>query len=350
MDGKRLGWKDILYLGLGIVLIAGLVVRAEPARVLSAISGIDLTLLGTVVALYVLNLFAKVLRWSLIVQGMGERRPGWIAAPIFLASLALNNSTPGKIGGEPVRALLLKEHTGARLSLGIASIFAEKALDILTILFFAVIGLVYLVNEIGLNDVRAFVIGIAVGSVFIILGLLMVANDRFSSWSLRYLRRLIGRSGTAAQGRLDKVLVKIEGSLARFHGSIGMLMRSKKVLLAVVLLDLEIWLNEAARLYLVVLALPTSVEVAPLGALAAISIANILGFILPIGSGNLLGSTSVLEILTGNERISASASIVAVATSLWLSIPLGLISLSVLGRLHHGKGRDRGRTAGPGKA
>jgi len=352
MAAWRPSWKDAAYLALGLILISALVLRAEPGEVAEAISGIGLPLLGLVLLFYLFNLCIKVLRWVLILIGMGARRPGLIAVPIFLASLALNNSTPGKVGGEPVRALLLKEHTGSRLSLGIASIFAEKAMDIMTILLFSGIGLVYLTLEIGFGDVRALIIGIAVGSMAILLLLLTVASRRFAGVLLNTSRSIVGKKGGGKiQSRAKKAMDRAEGSLSRFHDAVDLLVRNKSLLPLIVLLDLEIWLNEAARLYLVVLAIPTGADIAPLGALAATSIANILGFILPIGSGNVIGSSSVMEVITGDERISASASIVAVATSLWLSIPIGLLSLVILRRVPSRKEKapPAGDEAGPGK-
>ena len=332
---KRLNLKDALYIGLALFLIAGLVLRADPSQVARSIRGVDLAIIAAVLVLWAINTASKATRWMLILSGVGARRPGAIAVPIFLASLGLNNSTPGKIGGEPVRAYMLKTHTGTRLSVGIASIFVEKALDILTILTLAIIGSIYLMHRLGLADLRVIFILIVAGGTLIALAISMIISRAFAGWAFGVLSRIIPSSGPGK--RIKGFIGGFESSVGNFHGSLRLLFNDRATLVHILVLDVVIWLNEAVRLYLVVLALPGDADIGLMGAIAAASIANILGFILPIGSGNLLGSASVVETITGDPKVGASASLVAVITSLWLTIPLGLISLAVLRRFESGQ-------------
>jgi len=339
LDGERkVRARDVIYIALGIFLIAVLVVRADVGKVLESIKGIRIGLLSLVIGLYFMNLLAKVLRWHSILRGVGAGRTGWKVAPIFLASLAMNNSTPGKVGGEPVRAYLLRTHSGTRYSVGIASIFAEKSLDIITILIFSLIGSVYLIAYMGFDEVAALVISVGLGVVIIVPAIMTIASKRFATALMGLGRRSISILPASGK-RITGIIDRAEGSIGRFHDSLGLLLKSGSSMFPVMILDIQIWLNEAARLYLVILALPGSHDVSFLGALGAVSIANILGFIFPIGSGNIIGASSVLELITGDERMSTSASIVAVAASLWLSIPLGLVSLFVLNRTSRSVGK-----------
>ncbi|MGA1820962.1 MAG: lysylphosphatidylglycerol synthase transmembrane domain-containing protein [Thermoplasmatota archaeon] len=338
-EGKKgglkisMGWKDLLYLGLALVLIIMLVINANVRRTLDTISGIDIGLLLLILGLYFLNTAMKALRWNAIIRGMTRKRTGWITLPIFLASLALNNSTPGKIGGEPVRAYLLREHTDTRISVGAASIFSEKSLDILTILTFAILGAVYLIWKIGFDDTIGMIAGIIIVGILVILAIVLISNRRLMSASIRILG---GFTDRFLRGRAlkfsSKLVGKLDESAKKFHDSISRMTRDRMSFAGIIIMTIAIWFNEAVRLYLVILALPVDANVAFPGAVAGIAIANILGFILPIGAGNLLGSSSVLYLLTDDEGISTSASIAMVATSLWLSIPLGLISLFYLRR------------------
>ncbi len=324
-------FKDAAYIGLGLFLIGMLLLRADVTDTFDSMAGIDPSILGLVLLLYVMNTSTKVLRWFAIVRGMGVRRAGWIILPIFLSSLALNNSTPGKVGGEPVRALMLKEHTGTGISKGIASIFAEKSLDILMILFLSVIGLLYLVLELGFKNVEGMVYGIAVGGLIMVILIGFLFSRRASGLMSRIIMKLAERaSGNNETSVMIKLAVKVQGSIDKFQDSLGILKRNRFSSAAAIMLTLAIWINEALRLYLIVGALPGDHYITFLGAVSAISIANILGFILPIGSGNVIGGASVLVLLTGEELLSTAASITAVATSIWISIPLGLISIFYL--------------------
>jgi uncharacterized protein (TIRG00374 family) len=151
---------------------------------------------------------------------------------------------------------------------------------------------------------------------------------------------------TITRGKRDSKIFsmteKVEGAIDRFHSSLKTIGRDPSRGTGVIMLTAVIWLNEALRFYIIIHALPVDTDLNFLGAVAAIAVANILGFIIPIGAGNFLGSTSVIELLTGNRTTAVAASITQVATSLWISIPLGVISLLFL-RL---RGR-RSERAGP---
>jgi len=327
----RKHWKDILYIFLGLFLIGALMLNADVTDTLDILSDTELQLIALVLGLYFFNTFCKVMRWYGLLKGMGAKRVGFITLPIFLASLALNNSTPGKVGGEPVRALMLKEHTGNRISKGIATIFAEKSLDILTILLFAVLGLVFLMFELGFEDVIGMAVVIAIGGSFIVTAILLLVNRTFLRAMNGVLERIalfITRGNR--NSNLYRLFGKLEGSVERYHSSIRTIRRNPWTGVGVLMLTLAIWVNEGLRFYLVVQAVPGDVFISFPEAIAAIAVANILGFILPIGAGNVFGSKSILELLSVKEATAMAASLLQVATSLWISIPLGVLSLVYL--------------------
>ena len=336
---KRL--KDVLYIGLGLFLIGILMLRADVTDTLDVMSGIDIRLLLLVLGLYFLNTFCKVMRWFGLLRGMGARRIGPIVLPIFLSSLALNNSTPGKLGGEPVRALMLKEHTGNRGSLGVATIFAEKSLDILTILAFAMFGIIYLITLLGFEDVKGMSITVFAGGALIVIIILLVLSRRFVGLLTRILKNIalkLVRGNRSS--RIFKSIVKVTEFMKRSHVSFRSIKREPMAGMGVILLTTAIWINEALRLFIIIQALPGDHSITFMGAVAAIAVANILGFVLPIGSGNVIGSASVLELLSGNELLATAASIVQVATSLWISLPLGVMSIFYLRSRKNTSSRD----------
>lgn len=333
-------WKDILYIGGALFLIGILLLDADVTDTIDSMRMIEVQTLLLVFGLYFFNTGVKVLRWFSLIKGMGVKNAGWITLPIFLSSLALNNSTPGKVGGEPVRAVMLKEHTGSSISRGIASIFAEKSLDILMILTLSAIGLTYLVIEVGFHDVRAMIIPIAIGGIVLVAAIGIL----FSRRATKIIYRIIGNIAQKRKGKVGgsiiiKVTGKVQGSITMFQESLGNLRKNRWTSSAAVMLTLAIWINEAFRLFLIVRALPGGGDVTFMGALAAASLANILGFIIPLGAGNFAGAGAILLILTGEKKLSTPASFTAVATSIWISIPLGLISLLYLRK--RSKDRDR---------
>ncbi len=328
---NKVSWKDLLYIGLGLFLIGALALNADVTNTLDNMRNINLGILGLILFLYLANTSIKALRWSAILKGIGAKKRGLIILPIFLASLALNNSTPGKVGGEPVRAYFLREHTGTRLSLGAASIFAEKSLDMLTIITASMIGMIYLFYTLGGNSIISMGLGVGLGGVVIIGAILMMVNKKVMLAMISLTGWFVSKIPFGKARKLgEKAIIRVEGSGERFSTALRNLRGNRRMSTAVILLTCAIWVNEALRLYLVVLALPGGYHIPFIGAVATIGVANILGFLIPYGAGNVLGGTSVLKIITGEGNLSFSASFTAVATSIWLSIPLGLISLGYL--------------------
>jgi uncharacterized protein (TIRG00374 family) len=251
--------------------------------------------------------------------------------PIFLSSLAINNSTPGKVGGDPVRAIMLKEHTGNRMSLGAATIFAEKSLDMLTILVLAFIGLAHMMFVLGASAVIGMAWTITAGAVLIVIIIALVLSRRFVTWTTDRASSLVLRlSKGDRSSRSYSLSRKVSDFMERFHGSLARLRRDPMKGMGVILLTAAIWLNEALRMYIILEALPGELHITFLGAIAATSVANILGFVLPVGSGNVVGSASVLELLTRDGPLAAAASLIMATTSIWISIPSGVLSLMVL--------------------
>jgi uncharacterized protein (TIRG00374 family) len=219
-------------------------------------------------------------------------------------------------------------------------------MDILTILSLAVIGLIYMVLTLGFEDVKGMVYAIAIGGILIILVIFLVVNRSFLSMLNRLIERVsLKISGGRKNSRIHRTAGKLEGSMDRFHSSLGNIRKNPWTGTGVIILTVVIWLNEALRFYIVIQALPGDTYLPFQGAIAAIAVANILGFILPIGSGNVIGSASVMELLTGKETTATAASITQVATSLWISIPLGVLSLLFL--RSKSKQKDRSAAGGP---
>ncbi len=323
--------KDIIYTTLALFLLAIFLYNVKIKGTIDLLSNIDVKLLALVLGLYFMNTGCKVMRWYGLLRGMGAKNIGPVVLPIFLASLALNNSTPGKVGGEPVRAMMLKEQTGNSATLGIATIFAEKSLDILTILALAIFGVIFMVYTLGFHDVQGMVYVIGAGGIIIVVSILLILNRRFVRYVNRVLERLVLRvSKGNRETKIFKMTTKFEDFISRFYRSIHKIGKDPWRGTGVLLMTFIIWMNEALRFYIIIQAIPGDHIISCPGAIAAIAVANILGFILPIGIGNFIGGASVVGLLTGDGSLGSAISLAQVATSLWISIPLGIISIGFL--------------------
>jgi uncharacterized protein (TIRG00374 family) len=96
-------------------------------------------------------------------------------------------------------------------------------------------------------------------------------------------------------------------------------------------LTVAIWINEAARIYLILISLPLEVVPSFGAVLIASSVATVFGAVLPIGAMHATLISSIFAALQVDVSYAATAGILTVGTSIWLSIPLGIAAMLIVG-------------------
>ncbi|MCJ2540816.1 MAG: flippase-like domain-containing protein, partial [Candidatus Thermoplasmatota archaeon] len=122
----RTGTKIAIMALLAILVMLALVLQADPGEMRDLLAQMDLTIIIAVVGLYLLNVFTKVLRWYALLSRSEGSPPIGKVTLYFLIGMAINNSTPGRVSGEPVRAYMVKTGSDYPMGRGMASIFVEK--------------------------------------------------------------------------------------------------------------------------------------------------------------------------------------------------------------------------------
>jgi uncharacterized protein (TIRG00374 family) len=313
-----------------IIIIIGMIWFANPSELGHILWRTNLYYMGLVIFLYFINMATKGFRWYLLVNSSGTQRvPLSKIFPFYMIGLALNNLTPAKLGGEPVRAYLLKKDADVTVGQGIASIFAEKLMDITVITTLAVIGAIFIIPLLTPDEAKILILVLVFVVVAIIATLIIVSNARILKKTVDGSVRLAKRVSKKDFG--SKFSAALTGFTEKFSFGMGKILETKKTAAICITLTLFIWLNEAIRLYIILLALPDVADPSLAAVFIAASIGNLLGTALPGGAGNLLGIGTVF-IAVGMEPGSASAaSFLQVATSIWLSVPLGVMAMLVTG-------------------
>jgi uncharacterized protein (TIRG00374 family) len=241
----------------------------------------------------------------------------------------LNNITPGKIGGEPVRAYLLKKEAKVSIGQGIASIFTEKIFDIIVITSMAVIGAIFILPLLTPETGRILII-ILIGVIAAIVATLIIVSHS------TLLKKTVDKSVNFAMkvsnsSYTEKLSQALVGFVDKYRLGMKEILKAKRTATACIFLTVIIWINEALRLFIILLALP-DIEHVGIGAVfIASSIANILALALPFGAGHILGIETVLISLGLDPVYAGAASILHVATSLWISVPLGAAAMVITG-------------------
>lgn len=302
---------------------------ANPMKLFDTIRGANLYFILIVIILYFINLLTKAFRWYLLVDSSGTKVSFKKTFPLYIISLALNNVTPGKIGGEPVRAYLLNKEAEVPIGQGIASIFAEKMMDIIVIATMAIIGAVFILPLLPIETSRYLVVAIILAIGGIIISVYIVSHSTL-------LNKTVDRSINFAMKVSKRDFVKrlslaLVGFVDRFKYGMNEILKARRSASACIFLTVIIWINEAIRLFLIILALPTDIDISIGVVFIASSIANVIGFAIPLGAGNILGIPAVLVIYGISNEIAVTTAFLQTATSIWISVPLGAAAILITG-------------------
>ena len=123
---------------------------------------------------------------------------------------------------------------------------------------------------------------------------------------------------------------KIHGWILQFQTGLEQLREKRNIAIKAFLVTLVIWINASIRFGLIVYAVTGNVEAAGLIILAS-GLVYSIGTFLPFGVGNIAIATLVLSAADIDEAQAITIGIVEVATSLTLSVPMGILSMGITG-------------------
>ncbi|UCH89280.1 MAG: flippase-like domain-containing protein [Thermoplasmata archaeon] len=314
---------------LSILVIILMLWVSNPSEFADKLQNINLKFILLVIGLYFANVFTKAYRWYLLVNSTGVRVPFKKTFPFFIIGLAFNNVTPGKIGGEPIRAYLLKKDADVPVGQGLASILTEKIMDIIVIATMAIIGAAFILPLLSAGEAKILII-LLIFVISVITATLIILSH--AGIFARIVNALVKFSAKRPNNKfVSKWTSALVGFVDKFKLGISKIFEAKRTAGGCIVLTVIIWINEALRLYIIFWAMP-GVSGTSLGAVfIAASIANILGIVMPLGSGNIFGIGAVF-IALGMEPSSASlAGFLHAATSVWISIPMGVGAMLITG-------------------
>jgi uncharacterized membrane protein YbhN (UPF0104 family) len=139
MKRRAAGWLVRL---VGPALLLVVIARMKnPGGIIRAVEAASLLPLAVAVALNVVNIHLKVVRWQAILRVRGiayETGKAWLA---FLTSLYLGMLTPGRVG-DVLRARYLKHELDVPYAEGIASVVVDRLCDLYVLAIFVSVGAV----------------------------------------------------------------------------------------------------------------------------------------------------------------------------------------------------------------
>ncbi|CAN5764070.1 HpnL family protein [soil metagenome] len=206
-----------LFLIFGLVLLGLLVRDMDAAEILRHVQQVGSAGIGLVIALYAVTFLADVAGWQLTFKTI-PLNLCWLQRLyiVRMTGEALNNITPlGAMGGEPVKAMLLKSHYGVNYRESGASLILAKTVILISLVVFLGLGFLILMPSEHIQSSYKAVAGIGLAGFGMTITLFfLVQRFRLSSW----LGRLVG--GSALSHRLEaalRVIHEVEDRLVSFY-------------------------------------------------------------------------------------------------------------------------------------
>ncbi|MCK4367930.1 MAG: flippase-like domain-containing protein [Thermoplasmata archaeon] len=323
-DARGISLRTVIVGILSIVLLVGMLWVADPRRLLDILSEASLGILGLVLLLYFCNVLVKGFRWYLLLNLSDIKAPFRTALSFAVVGLSVSSVTPGRIAGEPVRAYMIREKTGLPFGSGLATVFTERIMDLLVLSIFGVIGLALIVSLLPLAGglaIAVFILLVVLLFVAVVyLALHLAALERLSHWFVRVASRMARRPSL----KWEKAA---SDTISSFSEGFKSILRSKKSVATTFCLTVIIWLNEAARVFLVMFALsPESVPFVGF-VLIASTLATLLGSIVPGGTFNAALIAMVFGASGVSLSLATTAGLLMTFTSIWILVPFGVAIL-----------------------
>ncbi len=186
MRGFKIG-----FLVIGAALLGVIVWQTDLAELARLIIQVGWGI-GLLLALYFAAFLVDTVTWHLTLPSLPQSAL-WLYR-LFLARLAgeaFNNATPGaSLGGEPVKAVLLKKCYEVDYGEGIASLILAKTINVIALVLFLALGLVFILRSDVLPGGYKLAAVIGLGAFGLgVLGFFAVQRFRVASWTGQWLAR-----------------------------------------------------------------------------------------------------------------------------------------------------------------
>jgi len=324
--------RTAVTVALATILVVGLILIADPGEVADAIQGADYTILLAVVLLYVINLLFKSGRWYMLLAAADHKVSLKDCLTYFSVGQAFNNLIPGRVVGEATRVYNLYEVNDVPVGTSLATIVTERVMDLVLLTVIAVSGLVLLapllVDEIMNELISGVIVAVVVNGIIIYFLARPDVVERIGQRAANWIgRKVSARWGQKLSTWLEKMCHSFRDAMRLSKGS------QRWHMFGAISFTVLIWVNEVGRLFLIMVALGTDVSI--FAVMIATSLSTLSSVFLPAGSGNVVMTTAIFQSVGIPLSEATTAGVLSALTSIWLSIPIGVIAMLLTGlRVH----------------
>ncbi len=295
-----------LYLAIGLGLLAWVLVQAEFGAVVDRLAQMGVLAIVVILALNILGFLTDTASWQLMVPT--ARLDGawlWSLWKVRLVGVVFNYIVPAaSLGGEPVKAVLLKKRHGIGYHEGSASLVIAKTTNLLAMIAFSAVGLILLSRFEELPGTFGLVAGVGLAALAAgVMGFFAVQRFRVASRIGGWLAgRRLGR-------RIEKILGDIQDVDERF---VDFYHRRPGRFTAALSLALATWIIGVAETYYIMSFLGHPVSLTEAWVIeTVVQLVRTGTFFIPANLGTLeAGFMFIVEGLTGQPALGLAAALV----------------------------------------
>ena len=311
MDRRRLGVQLLWSLLLALLVYIGLIVYGDWRQLSALLANFPWGWLAPTLALTLVNFGVRLLKWHWYLRLIRTPISFGQSARIYGISF-LMMMTPGKVG-EFVRAFMVRNVSGAPVSVVAPVVLAERMTDGLAMILLAGIGLL------AVDDARIRLA--AMTALLAIAGIIVAIQIRpLALWCLGLGHRM-------------PLVNRFADKLTAFYESSYFLLQPR-YLATSVLIGVVSWASQGLAFYLVLLGFGAVAGVgAMLTSISAFNMSTVVGAVVatPGGLGGVESSLAALSIqLLGLSRPAAAAAALLIRfATLWFGVAIGLVCLAL---------------------
>jgi len=295
----------VVAIAIGALLYLGGAVAVDMDRVGDSLKTFNWPILIPVCALTLLNYALRFVKWHYLLHRLNVPMPWGEDAWNFTAGLAMVIS-PGK-AGELLKPYVVRERTGVPMATTIPALVTERLTDGIAMLILAGLS----VSAYAADKIHYLTIPAAI----IVLGLMVLAHEGLSLWTVRTLARIPGLQGVST--KMEEMLTSLRRCVAPWP------------LVLTIILSIIAWAAECYGYQLVFHGLGYD-DVGLDVCVFLYAFATVAGGAMPgglgVADGVLAGGAATL--IPGiTQPVSVAAAILVRICTLWIGVAIGAVAL-----------------------
>lgn len=249
---KIFNQRQALFFLLSIVVLVLIIIHSGISELISEIKKINYILLLPIYLMLFTSFVIRVVRWGVILQGVGISFKYVKLLKIFLGIFFVQQFSP-QIGSELYRAYAFHKDNKQSFGISSASIFYDRLLDSITLLVIVIPLLIY---SLGFIFYKYSVVLLSLSILFFMLILITLKPDLGLKVAYVFTKS-INYLPTKVSSRIKE---KIDKNLEPFFNTANVLKESRKTLLLGTLLSFFAWGLTYILTYVIFLSINVSLD------------------------------------------------------------------------------------------